>query len=133
MSDKLRTIEGEIIETKWDIKKIAIGAIVLLVFGFFGFLMLFPARESSSPQAGTLGVNSSRSSSVKSSNDNVPPLPDKEDVERILNDAQSTLSNITYQNLIASQAAIQKLIKDLEKLGGDNNAVGVFCELICRK
>ncbi len=122
-------LEGETVESLWDIKKIAIGLIILAFLISLGVLMLFPNSNSQdeSKDRKALGI-----SSEDNTHPGVPTLPTKEDIENILRDAQDTLSKITSENLTSSQAAIQKLITDLEVLQGEKNVKDVICDLVCK-
>ncbi len=122
-------IQGEIVETKWDPKKIAIGVVALILLMIIGSYVLFPVSsiQDQSPRSGTLGVSSS---DTQNSSD-VPPLPSQEDIGEIIDSAKSTLSEITSENLTSSQAAIQKIITDLESLQ-EKKAIGVICDMVCK-
>jgi len=122
--DKPKIFEGEIVETRWDLKKIVIVAVTLLVLGLLGAIMLTGiGRQSSVSDREALGVAS----------EDIPSLPTSEDVERIIRETRETISNITAENLTSSQAAIQKMISDLEKLQEKKNATDILCELVCKK
>ena len=122
--DKPKIFEGEIVETRWDLKKIVIVAVTLLVLGLLGAIMLTGiGRQSSVSDREALGVAS----------EDIPSLPTSEDVERIIRETRETISNITAENLTSSQAAIQKMISDLEVLQGKKDAKDVICDLVCRK
>lgn len=61
-------------------------------------------------------------------------LPKKEDAEKLLETAKEELSNLTSDNLVSSQAALQKIINDLKDLqNGKGDPVETFCELVCKK
>ena len=123
--DEEEVQEGEIVQTHWDLRKIAVGLVVLIVLFIAGAYTLkligttlIPANKQ------VLGVTDRPKE--------VPPLPDRQDVENIINNAKQTLSEITSDNLNASGGAIQKLIKDLESLQGKKGALGLFCSLACK-
>ncbi len=127
---KLNSVEGETIETKWDFRRIAIGVTIFAFLLFLGGLMLFPSSKTSGiKDRKTLGVSSGDAGNEKKE---APGLPTAEDVDRILNNAKKTISQISSENLTSSTAAIQKLITDFESLQGKKDAVGVFCELVCK-
>src|SRR3989344_2072682 len=101
--DKPKIFEGEIVETRWDLKKIIIGVVILLVLGLLGVIMLTGiGRQSSVSDREALGVAS----------EDAPSFPASDDIERIIRETRKTISNITAENLISSQAAIQKMISD---------------------
>lgn len=123
-ASKPKIFEGETIESRWDPKKIIIGLIILLVIGLLGATMLTGiGRRSSISDREALGVVS----------EDVPSLPTSDDVERIIRETRETVSNITAENLTSSQAAIQKMISDLEVLQGKKDAKDVICDLVCKK
>jgi gas vesicle protein len=124
-SGKIEKLEGETVETQWDIKRIVIGIVILAILASFGALFFFP-KKPSSDQA-TLGVSSGESSRE------LPNLPTQDDVENIVSEAKSALSEITSENLTSSQAAIQKIISDLQKLQENKGAIGAICSLICKE
>ena len=115
--------EGEIVETEWDIKKLLIGLVVLILLIIIGSYIFFPSKETQ-PQA--LGVATNNLSPT-------PPLPDQEDVQNIIDNARKTLSQITSENLTSSEAAIQRVINDLETLKGKDGAVELLCNMVCKK
>ena len=120
--------EGEIVETHWDVKKIAIGILALVLLFIAAAYIFLPNNEVvQGPGVSILGTRNE-----DPSKEEVPPLPDREDVENILNNAQNSLSKITTHNLTSSQAAIQKVITDLQAISDKKDAVGAFCEVICK-
>lgn len=122
--NKDNVLEGEIVETEWDLKKIGAGIFILALLFIIAFYLI-PQRKGFDSGAGILGVSSSRAPT--------PPLPNKEDIQNVIMSAKDALSEITADNLTSSQAAIQKVISDLEALQGKSGAVGVFCNLVCKK
>ena len=125
-ASKSKIFEGETVETRWDLKKIIIGVVILLVFGLLGAIMLTGiGRQSSVSDREALGV--------ESKDEDAPSLPTSEDVERIIRETRETISNITADNLTSSQAAIQKMISDLEILQEKKDAKDVICDLVCKK
>ncbi len=115
--------EGEIIETEWDIKKLAIGLVILILLIIVGSYIFFPSKESD---------NQSLEASMHNLSP-TPPLPNQKDVENVIDNARKTLSELTAKNLTSSEAAIQKVINDLEGLKGKNGAMNLFCNTICKK
>jgi len=125
-ASKSKIFEGETVETRWDLKKIIIGVVILLVLGLLGVIMLTGiGRQSSVSDREALGV--------ESKDEDAPSLPTSENVERIIRETRETISNITSDNLTSSQAAIQKMISDLEILQGKKDAKDVICDLVCKK
>ncbi|MEK6852629.1 MAG: hypothetical protein AABX59_02000 [Nanoarchaeota archaeon] len=130
--DKHKIFDGETVETKWDLKKIIIGAVILLTLGLLGSIMLTGiGRQSSNKGPSALGVETPGSESEN--NIDRPTLPSREDIERIIRDTQETISSVTAENLTSSQAAIQKMIQDLEILQGKKDAKDVICDFVCKK
>ncbi|OGH16536.1 MAG: hypothetical protein A3C30_05100 [Candidatus Levybacteria bacterium RIFCSPHIGHO2_02_FULL_40_18] len=121
--DKPRLLEGETVEARWDPKKIIIGVVILAALGLLGAIMLTGiGRQGSVSGRETLGTTNE-----------APSLPSSENIERIIRETRETMSNITADNLTSSQAAIQKMISDLEILQGKKDVKDVICELICKK
>lgn len=126
----LEEVEAEDVkeETHWDFKRLAVGVTILIVILGFGGLMLFTRVKNEIAQKGqTLGISSESKLSKK-----VPPLPSKDDIQGILKNAQKTLSEISSDNLTSSQAAIQKIITDLESLQQNKNARDFICNVMCK-
>jgi hypothetical protein len=122
--NKDNVLEGEIVQTEWDLKKIGAGLLVAALLFIAGAYILFP-KGGSNFSTDTLGASINASPT--------PHLPNKEDVQNIIMNAKDALSEITADNLTSSQAAIQKVISDLQGLQGQSGAVGVFCNLVCKK
>ncbi len=120
--------EGEIVESSWDLKKIGIG-IVVLIFLFIVGSYFFKFMDNTLSQAKNIRVLGVSTASVASQN--VPPLPTKKDIDSVIQNAKTTLSQITSDNVGASDSAIQKLIGDLQTLQGKKGALGAFCNLVC--
>jgi hypothetical protein len=120
--------EGQIVESSWDLKKILIGGFVIVTLFLFALIIFFPGKNSGRKPV-TLGAQTDRQQLTPT-----PPLPDKEDVQNIINSAKDTLSQITSENLSSSESAIQKVISDLQSLqAGSGSAVDVFCNFVCKK
>ena len=100
---------------------------VLIFLGITGAYIFLPNKEvPASITRVTLGTSTKNSAPT-------PALPSKESVQSIVNSAQDALSKITSENITSSQAAIQKVITDLQQLQEKKDAVGVFCEVVCKK
>ena len=125
--NKEESIEGEIVQTHWDLRKIGIGLFIFAILFIIGAYIFFPSGggqpENSSS---TLGA------STQSQTD-TPPLPNKEDIQNVINNAQESLSKITADNVTSSDSAIQKIISDLEILRGNKSAKAAICNLVCDK
>lgn len=116
--------EGEVVESEWDLKKIVGGFLILSLFFILGAYVFFPSNTNTQ-SASTFGVSDSTTPT--------PPLPKKEDVQNIIVSAQDALSQITADNITSSEAAVQKIISDLQELQGKSGAVGLVCSLICKE
>lgn len=119
--------EGEVVESVWDFKKILIGSFLFLVIGLICLVVFFPGEQRRGPSTQTLGE-----STIKSSKP-TPPLPNREDIEGIIDSAKNTLSGITSENMDSSASAIQKVISDLQALQGSGSAIDKFCDFMCKK
>ncbi len=116
--------EGEVVEKEWDIKKVGIGLFILVLLFIGATYVIFPkGSDFKSPETlGAMTVNLSPT----------PALPNKDDVQGVISNAQETLSKVSAENLTSSQAAIQQVINDLQTLQGKNGAVHLLCNTICR-
>ncbi|HVT01311.1 MAG TPA: hypothetical protein VHE53_03720 [Patescibacteria group bacterium] len=121
--------DGEVVETQWDIKKIGIGLALLALMFIGASYVLFPVGGASNhPDKGVLGI--SAESDTKKQID-PPPLPNSQDIQQVIDNAKDTLSGITSDNLVSSQAAIQQIITDLQVLQGKKDAKAAVCAMIC--
>lgn len=124
-------IDGESLEMKWDFKRIIIGTLLAGAFLGLGLFFLFKVGDKviTKGMHDVLGVSSQKEGSGPP-----PNLPTKEDVSRVLSQAQQEISKLTADNLTSSQAAIQKIIQDLQSLqGGKKSPTDFFCEFVCKK
>ncbi len=116
--------EGQVVES-WSGKKILAACIILVFVGIGGYYLFQQAKEKASKVLGAQVVNS-KNSEVK--------LPSGEDATKLLETAKKELSSLTPDNLTASDAALQKIILDLQSLQkGKGNPVETFCNLVCKK
>ncbi len=117
--------EGEIVES-WSKIRIVIAAIIV-IFALFGSYYIYAKAKT-----GTTNVLGAHSDPKISSSD--VHLPSREDAEKLLETAKNELNNLTSDNLVSSQAALQKIINDLKNLqDGKGDPVETFCELVCKK
>lgn len=119
--------EGEVVES-WSKKRIGIAIFVLLaIVGGLGYGVIHVTEETINKpveELRVLGESSARD--VK--------LPSKSDIENTLETAQEELSKISSENVTASDAAIQKVIQDLQSIqGGGKEPIDVVCEMLCKK
>lgn len=125
---KQEAIEGELVETQWNIKRIIIGAVIVVALLILASYILFPSGVKDDQNKEALGITSGNADGRE-----VQSLPSKEDIETIIQSAQETLSAITSDNLTSSQAAIQRLIADFQKLQKDKGPAGILCDLVCKE
>jgi len=112
----------EQIDAQWSIKRV----IIFLTIVGIGILLLYMFVESRVGKV--LGEQDAR--------ENISPqieLLKGDDVERIIQDAEQSVSNIDAQNIIASQPQIQRAIEQLEKLTNEDHFRDVFCSSVCGK
>lgn len=115
--------EGELVE-RWSKIRILVGLTVLVFILGFGLFLFNKAGEKATQVLG-IKDHASNTSDIK--------LPTQEDANRLLDQAKDELNNLTAENLTSSQAAIQKIIRDLQSLqGGDKQTLDVVCELVCK-
>lgn len=125
-------MDGEVVEA-WSKKKIGVALLIMLALGIGGFFLLGKAKDK---MVQVLGVASEpRITDNSSLLPQTIKLPTKEDAGALLEQAKQELNNLTSENVSASQAGgLQKVIADLQSIkSGSESAVGVFCDLICKK
>lgn len=117
--------EGQVVES-WSGKKIVAACIILLLVLGGGYYLFQQAKKKASQVLGSSVSRNVNSADVK--------LPTQEDAAKLLDKAKVELSNLTPDNLTASDAALQKIILDLQSLQKEKgNPIGVFCDLVCKK
>ncbi len=130
--------EEEQLEEGWDLKKIAIGALMLLITGgvFFYFFLLrndsLVAKADKDIKT-VLGVEEKTSDSREI---NPPQAPTKEEVNQIITEVKENVSKITADNLStsSSSSSLQKIIDDLKGLQDQSKKpVDVICDIVCKK
>lgn len=121
--------DGEVVDV-WSKKRILIGLVVLTLF-VSGAVFAFGKVKHKATQV--LGIESGPR--ISSSYSQSVKLPTQKDATKLLDQARQELNNLTSENLSASQAGgLQKVIQDLQNIkSGSNSAVGVFCDLVCKK
>lgn len=120
--------EGEVIET-WSKKRIGIAALLaFLVIGGVGYGMLSWTEGLISKPLEKVNVLG------ESSSDDEVKLPTREDIEKTLENAKNELEKISSENVTASDAAVQRVIQDLQSIqGGGKEPKDVICELVCKQ
>lgn len=116
--------EGELAEEVWSKKRILIGLLTLCFvvgsLGYFGTGFVTDALRSREVLGKQTPIQEIE-------------IPNQEEVNKILVNAKEELSQITSENITASESAIQKIIQDLERLqGGDTDAKNIVCGYVCR-
>ncbi len=120
--------EGEVVEA-WSKKRIGFAILLaLFVIGGIGYGMLSWTEGLISKPIEKMNVLGE-----SSSGDDVK-LPTREDIEKTLENAKNELEKISSENVTASDAAVQKVIQDLQSIqGGGKEPVDVVCEMLCKK
>lgn len=116
--------EGEIVESwsKVRVLTACIGVAIIAGLLYVGF------TKAQNKAARVLGIESSKV------NTQDVHLPTQDDANQILENAKNQLNNLTSDNLTSSQAALQKIITDLQALqSGKGNATDMICHSICGK
>lgn len=127
MEDKEEEIvdaeEEGLIEEKWSITRLAIGAFVLLVIiGAIAYGSLIYIREFESEDKNILGAQETEDAQI----------PTREDVQEVLQGAQNELRQINPADVVSSQDSIQRIIEDLESLQQTtSDPKKALCNYIC--
>jgi hypothetical protein len=117
--------EGELVE-RWSRRRLLVALVTLVTLGVLGYFAFKEVGDKTKQFSMANVKGESTKEDVK--------LPTKEDIDRVLEEVRQQLSNITSENITASEAAVQKAITDLQKIQtGSQSAVGAFCELVCKK
>lgn len=119
--------EGEVVEA-WSKKRIAIaiGVTTIIIAGLIYGMLSWTEGVISKPIEKMNVLGESNTDDVK--------LPSREDVERTLENAKNELEKLSTENVTASDAAIQKVIQDLQSIqGGGKEPVDLVCEMLCKK
>ncbi|MFI5265182.1 MAG: hypothetical protein ACHQT7_00370 [Candidatus Levyibacteriota bacterium] len=120
-------MDGEVVEA-WSRRRIIVALVILLALGIGGFLLFGKVKDKAVQVLGIAsGPRITPPQDIK--------LPTQEDAANLLDRAKQELNNLTSENLSASQASgLQKVIQDLQSIkSGSGSAVGVFCDLVCKK
>ncbi len=132
--------EGEIVD-RWSKKRVLIALAVLVALLLGGFFALTQMKKKadkilgveSNPQVVDGSSASNSSNPANSSNGNVR-LPTKQDADQLLEQAKKELNSLTADNLTSSQAALQKVISDLQKVQtGQESPLNAICNYVCKK
>lgn len=118
--------DGEIVES-WSKVRVLVASfaiILLLGAGYFAF------TKAKTKATQVLGIESG----PRSINTSDVHLPTQDDANRLLENAKQELNNLTSGNLTSSQAALQRIITDLQSLqNGKENPTDLICHTICGK
>lgn len=122
----------DLIEEAWDKKRLFIASAFLIVIALgIGYALLEGKKYFDSTAGRVLGEfwqKSPQREEIKEIK-----LPTQKDINKIIEHTKEELSKITSENLTSSQAAIQKIIRDLEILQGKKDAGDYFCDLVCKE
>lgn len=125
ITDEKEAVDGEIVEEVWSRKRVAIALSVIgavLLFGVVGLRYFWPNSS----------VRDVLSSQTNVENEPTPKIPTKKDIEGVIQNAQENLQKITEENVTSSQAAIQKVIQDLQSIqSGSQSSSNLFCQVVC--
>lgn len=114
--------EGEIVES-WSRVRVLIALIAIIGIGALGYIGFTKVQNKATQ---VLGIESSKV------NTQDVHLPTQEDANKILDTAKNELNNLTSDNLTSSQAALQKIITDLQALQkGKGNPTDLICHTLC--
>lgn len=124
----IRETEEELIKDaevvmRWSSKKIVVATGIVLIIiagGIYGIHVLSQGATK------VLGTNTS-------TNRPQIKIPDKKNVESIIDMAKKDLSNINAKNIVESQPKLQKIIDDLTHLtGSSGSARSLICDTLCK-
>lgn len=115
--------EAEVV-MRWSKKRIVIATflcLLLIAGGIYGL------EE--------LGKNASNVLGAKTQNDHPQiKLPDRTNVDQVIENAKKDLSNINAKNIIESQPQLQRVIDDLTHLtGSSSSARNLICDTLCKQ
>lgn len=122
----------DLVEEQWDLKKIIIGVVTLLIFGagaYFGLKYAVSGSLSSS----VLGTTDDKKEEIKKEKEKIIS-ESKEDLNKVILQIKRDVEKLTSDNLSTSSPHIQKLISDLKELQGkQKEPKDLFCDLVCKK
>lgn len=125
ITEERDVIDGELIEEVWSKKRILIMLTLVGTFFLVGVLIFryFSPIEDSQDVL---------SAADQMEYEPTPKIPSKKDVESVIKNAAENLQKITEENVTSSQAAIQKIIQDLQSIQeGSKSSTNVFCKVVC--
>lgn len=123
ITDEKEAMDGELVEEVWSKKRVGIA---LLVIGFILLFVIVGVRYFLPDD----GVDSVLSAQTKM--DTSVKIPTQDDVKSVIQNAQESLQKITEENVTSSQAAIQKVIQDLQSIqSGSQSSNNLFCQVVC--
>lgn len=119
--------EGDVVEA-WSKKRISIAILLTLaLIGGLGYgIVTWTEGTLNKPVEELRVLGESSAEDIE--------LPSRDDIERTLETAKNELEKISTENVTASDAAIQKVIQDLQSIqGGGKEPIDVVCEMLCKK
>lgn len=120
--DKEEEVEKEDAVMRWSVPKVLIALGILALVGMFGVYAYDNFKSSS------------ENLEVKKVEDRAQiKLPTDGDVNKILEEAKTSIGKIDAGDIISSQPEIKKAIENLEKLTtNDKDAKKAVCDTICK-
>jgi len=108
-------------ETRWSLKRIAI---FLSIVGVILFALFYVFEQKTGNVLGEKDLTSSTDRPQIS-------LPNRENIEDILETAQDSISKIDTNDIVSSQPQIDNAINELKKLTQEDNIKKSICATIC--
>ncbi|OGH18022.1 MAG: hypothetical protein A3F31_03745 [Candidatus Levybacteria bacterium RIFCSPHIGHO2_12_FULL_38_12] len=134
----------ELVAEVWDIKRIIIGVIGVVVIGAGGFGVFvyvkdhgFPQkwREGKPPTKNVIGASTQKeNNSPSTSQDTKPPfsLPSKNELGEKLDTIKKQVQSLSISEIASSSPHVQKVLQDIKALEEyPHNQVKDMCQKIC--
>lgn len=131
----------ELIEEAWDIKRIIIGIVSVVVVGAGGFAATSYVRNhqlgnlitQENPTKTVKGAETKENPSSQQLSDNSSfSLPSKNDVEQKLEEVKKQVSNLSLSEIASSSPQVQKVLQDLKALEEfPHNQAKDMCLKVC--
>lgn len=117
--------DADIVES-WSKVRVFVALIVVVVLAGVAYVGFTRLKNKATQVLGTETSPSIRTDDVR--------LPTQDDANQLLESAKNELNNLTANNLTSSQAALQKVISDLQALqSGKGNPTDLICHTLCGK
>lgn len=116
-------------ESVWDIKRIAIGLVVIGIFGFLGVSII--PKLIDKPQI--LGAFTKNTSNINKIENQKQLEQSQKEIQDILESAKENLSKLTPDNINSQAQQVQKIISDLKALQNHSKQpLDLICEQVCK-